>query len=78
MIVDHIATNIQGRKLDPRQCEESGDHDLCFLEGVRNQATILDFDCDHPPVVKAPNALMHYLKMAFDEAYFHLVPTSVV
>ncbi len=27
---------------------------------------------------KDPNALMHYMKVAFKKTYFHLVPTGVV
>ena len=31
-----------------------------------------------PPNPKNPNALMHYLKMAFNKAYFHIVPSGWV
>lgn len=77
VIVEHIVADIEGRKLDPKRAEYGG-HVMCFLEVGYNQATILDFDYAHPPVVKDPNALMHYMKMAFNKTYFHLVPTGVV
>jgi len=77
VIVEHIVAEIEGRKLNPKRSEYGG-HVLCFLEVGHNQATILDFDYAHPPVVKDPNALMHYMKMAFNKSYFHLVPTGVV
>lgn len=77
VIVEHLVAAIEGRSLDPKRAEYGG-HVMCFLEVGHNQATILDFDYTHPPVVKDPNALMHYLKMAFNKSYFHLVPTGVV
>lgn len=77
VIVEQVAAEIAGRLPDPKLAEFGG-HVLCFLEVGYNQATILDFDYVNPPVVKDPNALMHYMKMAFNKAYFHLVPTGVV
>ena len=51
---------------------------MCFLEVGHNKATILDFDYSGPPLPKEPNPLMHYLKMAFNKAYFHIVPSGWV
>jgi sulfide:quinone oxidoreductase len=77
VIAEQIAADVTRRAPDP-ELSEYGGHVMCFLEVGRNRATILDFDYAHPPVVKDPNALMHYLKMAFNKAYFHLVPTGIV
>lgn len=77
VIVEHIVADIEGRQPDPKRGEYGG-HVMCFLEVGDNQATILDFDYTHPPMVKDPNAIMHYMKMAFNKTYFHLVPTGVV
>jgi sulfide:quinone oxidoreductase len=76
-IVEQIVAEIQHRRPEAKLAEYGG-HVMCFLEVGQNKATLLDFDYAHPPVVKDPNALMHYLKMAFNKTYFHLVPTGVV
>ena len=47
------------------------------VEG-RGKATMLDFNYDHPPKPVAPNALIHLEKIAFNKAYWYLVPTGVV
>lgn len=73
-----IVRGLRPLALDFEGSLEYGGHVMCFLEVGYNQATILDFDYAHPPVVKDPNAVMHYMKMAFNKTYFHLVPTGVV
>jgi len=76
-IVEQIAAQVLEREPDEKKAHYGG-HVMCFLEVGDNQATIIDFDYENPPQLKDPNALMHYLKMAFNKAYFHLVPTGVV
>ncbi len=53
-------------------------HVMCFLETGYNRATLLDFDYQRPPTPAAPNAIVHYQKMAFNKAYWYLVPTGVI
>lgn len=53
-------------------------HVMCFLETGYSRATMLDFDYQRPPAPAAPNPIVHYQKMAFNKAYWYLVPTGVV
>jgi sulfide:quinone oxidoreductase len=77
VVVEQIVAAVEHRRPDPARAVYGG-HVVCFLEVGHNQATIVDYDYENAPVVKDPNVLMHYLKMAFNQAYFHLVPTGVV
>lgn len=76
-ITEQIAAEIAGRAPDPEKADYAG-HVMCFLEVGHSKASIIDFDYENPPVLKEPNALMHYMKIAFNKTYFHLVPTGVV
>lgn len=75
VIAEQIAAIIERREPDPKKAAYGG-HVMCFLEVGHSKATILDFDYGGPPHPKHPNALMHYLKMAFNKAYFHIVPSG--
>jgi sulfide:quinone oxidoreductase len=76
-IAEQIAAAVEHRAPDAKKATYEG-HVMCFLEVGHNKATILDFDYSGPPQPKDPNALMHYLKMAFNKAYFHIVPSGWV
>ncbi|MEP6670375.1 MAG: FAD/NAD(P)-binding oxidoreductase [Chthoniobacter sp.] len=76
-IAEQIAAAVEHREPDARKATYEG-HVMCFLEVGHSKATILDFDYSGPPQPKTPNALMHYLKMAFNKAYFHIVPNGWV
>lgn len=76
-IAEQIAAAVEHREPDAGKATYEG-HVMCFLEVGQNKATILDFDYSGPPQPKTPNALMHYLKMAFNKAYFHIVPSGWV
>lgn len=75
VVAEQIAAAIEHRAADPKKAAYEG-HVMCFLEVGHGKATILDFDYSSPPQPKTPNALMHYLKMAFNKAYFHVVPSG--
>lgn len=77
VIAEQIAAAIEHREPDAKKGTYEG-HVMCFLEVGHGKATILDFDYSGPPQPKDPNALMHYLKMAFNKAYFHIVPSGWV
>jgi sulfide:quinone oxidoreductase len=77
VIAERIAAEIQGRAIDLRHASYNGKV-TCFLETGHEKATILAFDYDNPPKPPAPNWLYHYEKMAFNKAYWYLVPTGVV
>jgi sulfide:quinone oxidoreductase len=76
-IAEQIAAAVEHREPDAKKATYEG-HVMCFLEVGHSKATILDFDYANPPQPKTPNALMHYLKMAFNKAYFHIVPSGWV
>jgi sulfide:quinone oxidoreductase len=73
VIAEQITAAVEGREPELKKATYGG-HVMCFLEVGHNKATILDFDYSGPPQPKTPNMLMHYLKMAFNKAYFHIVP----
>ena len=73
VIAEQIGAAIEKREPDAGKASYEG-HVMCFLEVGHNKATILDFDYANPPQPKTPNAIMHYLKIAFNKAYFHIVP----
>ena len=75
VIAEQIAAAIEQREPNAKKAAYEG-HVMCFLEVGHKKATILDFDYNGPPQPKTPNALMHYLKMAFNKAYFHIVPNG--
>jgi len=77
VIAEQIAAAVEQREPDTKKAAYEG-HVMCFLEVGHSKATILDFDYSGPPQPKTPNALMHYLKMAFSKAYFHIVPSGWV
>lgn len=77
VIAEQIAAAVEHRAPDVKKANYEG-HVMCFLEVGHSKATILDFDYSGPPQPKTPNALMHYLKMAFNKAYFHIVPSGWV
>jgi sulfide:quinone oxidoreductase len=77
VIAEQVAAAVEHRAPDAKKAAYEG-HVMCFLEVGHGKATILDFDYNGPPQPRNPNALMHYLKMAFNKAYFHLVPSGWV
>lgn len=77
VIAERIAAAIQQREIDPRHAAYHGKV-TCFLESGYDKASILAFDYDTPPNPPAPSWLYHYEKMAFNKAYWYLVPTGVI
>jgi sulfide:quinone oxidoreductase len=77
VIAERIAAQIRGSTPDSRRAHYDGKV-ICFLETGFEKASILAFDYQHPPKVPAPSWLYHYEKMAFNKAYWHLVPTGVI
>jgi sulfide:quinone oxidoreductase len=77
VIAERIAAEIEGREPDPRRSHYDGKVN-CFLEVGHERATFLAFDYQHPPKPPAPSWIYHYEKLAFNKAYWYLVPTGVV
>jgi sulfide:quinone oxidoreductase len=75
--VEHIVADLRGTQPDPKHAEYEG-HVMCFLESGYDKASMLDFDYNRPPDVKEPTAVVHWQKMAFNKAYWYLVPTGVI
>lgn len=51
---------------------------MCFLESGEHQATVLQFDYNHPPHPAAPNFTAFAMKRLFNRAYWYLVPPGRV
>jgi sulfide:quinone oxidoreductase len=77
VIVEQLVAKIRGTQPDPERGTYHGKV-ICFLESGYEKASILAFDYQNPPKVPAPSWLYHYEKMAFNKAYWYLVPTGVV
>ena len=77
VIVERLVAQIRGTQPDPERGTYHGKV-ICFLESGYEKASILAFDYENPPKVPAPSWLYHYEKMAFNKAYWYLVPTGVV
>ncbi len=77
VVVEHIVAAINGRELDAKHASYNGKV-TCFLEVGYEKASILAFDYEHPPTPPNPSWFYHYEKMAFNKAYWYLVPTGVI
>ena len=77
VIVEQIVAAVRGTVPDEEHAEYGG-HVMCFLEAGYDRASLLDFDYEHAPQVREPSAVVHWQKMAFNKAYWYLVPTGVV
>jgi sulfide:quinone oxidoreductase len=77
VIVEQITAAIQGTDPDPKHAEYGG-HVMCFLEAGYDKASLLDFDYQRAPQVREPSPIVHWQKMAFNKAYWYLVPTGVI
>jgi sulfide:quinone oxidoreductase len=77
VIAERLAAQVRGIQPNPKQAVYNGKV-ICFLESGYEKASILAFDYDNPPKVPVPSWLYHFEKMAFNKAYWYLVPTGVV
>jgi sulfide:quinone oxidoreductase len=77
VVAAQIVSAVRGQVLEPGQAEYNG-RVMCFLEVGEDKATLLDFDYSAPPMPKEPSTLVHFEKLLFNQAYWHLVPTAVV
>jgi len=77
VLTERIAAAIEQREPDPKHAWYNG-HVMCFLESGYSKASVLNFDYDNPPKPPAPSTFIHYEKMAFNKAYWYLVPTGVL
>ncbi|GEM85779.1 NAD(P)/FAD-dependent oxidoreductase [Meiothermus granaticius] len=77
VIAERITAAIEERNPDSKHATYDG-HVMCFLETGHNKASLLDFTYERPPQPAAPSTLVHFEKIAFNKAYWYLVPTGVV
>ncbi|NWJ45310.1 MAG: NAD(P)/FAD-dependent oxidoreductase [Chloroflexi bacterium] len=77
VIVERLSADLRGIELDPKHSEYKG-HVMCFLESGYGKASMLDFNYEHPPKLHEPSTIVHFQKMAFNKAYWYLVPTGVL
>jgi sulfide:quinone oxidoreductase len=43
---------------------------MCFLEAGMDEATFVDFDYEHPPVVRDASKPVHWAKLAYNQSYW--------
>lgn len=77
VIAEHITAAVRGSVAHGKHATFNG-HVQCFLEVGEDKATLLDFDYSGPPQLAEPSTLVHYGKLAFNKAYWHLVPTALI
>jgi sulfide:quinone oxidoreductase len=77
VVVEQITAAIRGTMPDVKHAEYGG-HVMCFLEAGYDKASMLDFDYQRSPQVREPSLIVHWQKMAFNKAYWYLVPTGVI
>jgi sulfide:quinone oxidoreductase len=77
VVVEQIVAGVRGIEADPKHVTYEG-HVMCFLEAGHNKASLLDFNYERPPEMREPTAVVHWQKMAFNKAYWYLVPTGVI
>jgi sulfide:quinone oxidoreductase len=77
VVVEQIVAEILGTAPEAKYARYEG-HVMCFLEAGYDKASLLDFDYEHAPKVHDPSAIVHWQKMAFNKAYWYLVPTGVI
>ncbi len=77
VVVEQIVAEVRGTEVDPKHAEYEG-HVMCFLEAGYDKASMLDFDYNRAPQVHEPTTIVHWQKMAFNKAYWYLVPTGVI
>lgn len=77
VIAEHLAAAVRGTAAQGKHAAYDG-HVQCFLEVGEDKAALLDFDYRTPPQPREPSTLVHYGKLAFNQAYWYLVPTAVV
>jgi sulfide:quinone oxidoreductase len=76
VIVEQIVSQVRGVTPNSERAEYHG-HVMCFLEVGYDKANLLDFDYARARQVRAPNSIVHRQKMAFNKAYWYLMPTGV-
>jgi sulfide:quinone oxidoreductase len=76
VIVERITASVRNVAPHGKHAKYDG-HVMCFLEAGHSKASFLDFTYTRPPQVRDPNVLVHYGKLAFNRAYWRVVPTGL-
>jgi sulfide:quinone oxidoreductase len=77
VVVAGVLAALHGTAPDPKHAEYGG-HVVSFMETGYGKAALFDFDYQRSAHPGEPSAINHYLKLAFNKAYWHLVPTGVI
>ncbi|MSP11719.1 MAG: hypothetical protein EXR62_02055 [Chloroflexi bacterium] len=77
VVAERIAATVRDEAIDGKNARYDG-HVMCFLETGYEQASQLVFDYHHPPDPPKPSRVYHYEKIAFNQAYWYLVPKGLV
>ena len=76
-IAAQVAGAVRVRQVAGKHARYDG-HEMCFLDAGDSKATLLDFNYSGPPQPKQPNFAMHFGKLAFNSAYWLVVPSGRV
>ncbi|MGA8656003.1 MAG: FAD/NAD(P)-binding oxidoreductase [Chthoniobacterales bacterium] len=77
VVVERVLAALRRTAPDPKRAEYGG-HVVSFMETGYGKAALFDFDYQCSPHPAEPSPINHYLKLAFNKAYWHLVPTGVI
>ncbi len=77
VVAERITAAVRMRTVNPREGCYDG-RVMCFMETGYSQATRIEFDYEHPPVLPKPGWFYHMEKMLFNKAYWYLVPPARV
>jgi len=65
-VADRIASEIRGQVPTATYDGKT----VCFIEAGMDEATFVEFDYEHPPVVRDENKFIHWAKLAYNETYW--------
>lgn len=77
VVVEGVRAALRGTVPDAKHAKYGG-HVVSFMETGYGKAVLFDFDYRRSPHPGEPSEINHYLKLAFQKAYWHLVPTGVI
>ena len=65
-----VAKNVAARVHGKQPLARYGGKTICFIEAGLDSATFLEFDYKRPPSLQAPTKMIHWAKLAYNNAYW--------
>ena len=66
VVAKNVAARVHGKQPQARY----GGKTICFIEAGLDSATFLEFDYKRPPSLQAPTKMIHWAKLAYNNAYW--------